>query len=140
MLVRPIILTTHDEAETRHLANKVVDVELPPLPDPLPEEQLHQQFEAMRPQILGALLTLLVDTFDTAPPFLPNRKTKNQKLEETVTEFLKTNQGAWTGTATALITHLGLSISPETITHALKQMTTIQLTHPQRKTTNARST
>jgi hypothetical protein len=81
-------------------------------------------------------LTLLVDTFDTPPPFLPNRKPKKQKIEEAVTELLKANGGAWTGTATALLTALVTQTSvssPEAIGRALKQMESIAITYPQRK-------
>src|SRR5262249_51240328 len=39
MIVRPIIMTTREEKETRHLSTKVVDVALPPIENPLPEAE-----------------------------------------------------------------------------------------------------
>jgi hypothetical protein len=84
MLVRPIILTTDDESQTQHLAAKVVDITLPDLDHLLNLELVHQELEALRPQILGALLTLLTDFIDNPPDCRPNRK-KDQKIEATVT-------------------------------------------------------
>ncbi len=71
--------------------------------------------------------------FRLSPPFLPNRKTRNQKIEQTVTAFLKTNEDAWTGTARALVATLGLSLSPEAMVAALDRMTTITFTRLKRK-------
>jgi hypothetical protein len=134
VLVRPIILATSEESETRHLTNKLVDVELPPIENPQPQDQIQEQFEQMRPQILGALLTLLVKTFNDRPPFLPNRRTKNQKIEQSVTDFLKKNGGAWQGTAAELCIHVAQTLicSPEAMGKAVNEMKSLIVTHPQR--------
>jgi hypothetical protein len=137
MLVRPIILTTNEEKETKHLADKIVDIELPPMENPLPPDQIQQQFEAMRSQILGALLTLLALNFNRPTPFLPNRKTKNQKIEKCVTDFLKTQGGSWQGTATDLANHVGRALagplSPKALSQALDEMESLIVTRPPRK-------
>ena len=135
MLVRPIILTTSEERETRHLAGKVVDVELPPIEAPRTPEQIQSEFEPMRPQILGALLTLLVQNFNTPPPNLPNRKTKKQKIEQAVTEFLKQSGGSWQGTVSDLVGQISAcpSLSSEALGRALNEMKSLIVTHLKRK-------
>ena len=40
MMVRPVILTTQNEKETRHLSHRVVDVHLPEVETRLPQEQI----------------------------------------------------------------------------------------------------
>ena len=143
MLVRPMILTTTEEKQTAHLSGKIVDVELPPVENPLSPEEIQQKFDALHPQILGALLTLLMLRFDTPPPFLPNRKSRNQKIEETVTDFLQANAdpetGAWTGTLGNLAKAMAAQnlikegeLSPETLGRLLDRLKSIVVTRLQR--------
>lgn len=119
MLVRPIILTTTNEKETKHLAHRVVDLELPPNDSPLTQQQVWRQFEEMRPAILGALLTLLSRDFDGARVLCPNRKTKSQKIAESVPEFVAEQGGTWTGTVTELQAALNFPVSTKALGHYL---------------------
>jgi hypothetical protein len=68
---------------------------------------------------MGALLTLLVNDFNTPIPFLPNRRTKNQKIEQSVTD---SDVGRPSG----------CPVSPEAMGKALPQMTSIIVSYPQR--------
>ena len=134
---RPIILTTDDETETKHLADKVIDVELPPIDDDIDPEELGRRLEEMRPKVFGALLSLQVKYFHKLPPVKPNRKTKKQKIERTVTEFLKEKGGSWEGTAGELAKQAFQGeLSPESVGRLITQMESIEVTPGKR--TNSR--
>jgi hypothetical protein len=115
MLVRPILLTTREPRETKHLAARLVDVEFQPLENPLSQSEILRQFEALHPELLGALLTLLASQFNHPEPVRPNRKEKNQKIEESVTCLLNQHDGHWKGTVTELIQATGLKISTKAL-------------------------
>ena len=127
MLVRPIILTTEDEKESKHLADRVVDVQLPPVDQPLSQEEIWQAFETERPQILGALLTLLSQDFHAKPAYFPNRKTKSQKIEESIPLLLAQNNGQWQGTVTDLVAALNLPITTQALGRYLNQTETLNV-------------
>jgi len=120
MLVRPILLTTREPHETKHLSSRLVDVEFQPLETPLPQPELLKEFEAIQPEVHGALLTLLARQFNDHKPCPPNRKEKNQKIEESVTALLNQQNGHWEGTVTRLIQATGLKISPKAVGQYLK--------------------
>ena len=115
MLVRPILLTTREPRETKHLTAKIVDVEFEPVTNPLPQSEILREFEALQPELLGALLTLLARQFEHPQPVRPNRKEKNQKIEESVTCLLNQHDGHWKGTVTELIQASGLKISTKAL-------------------------
>ena len=115
MLVRPILLTTREPRETKHLTAKIVDVEFEPVANPRTQAEILREFEALQPELLGALLTLLASQFGHPQPVRPNRKEKNQKIEESVTCLLNQQHGHWEGTATELIQATGLRISTKAL-------------------------
>jgi hypothetical protein len=121
MLVRPIILTTREERETRHLTSRLVDVEFPPLDAPRPQSEILAEFEALRPELLGAFLTLLSRQIDHPEPCPPNRKEKNQKIEQSVTALINQSDGTWKGTVTDLLQATGLKISRKAMGQFLKE-------------------
>ena len=120
MLVRPILLTTREPRETKHLAAKVVDVEFEPVTNPRTQAEILREFEALQPELLGALLTLLARQFEHPQPCRPNRKEKNQKIVESVTALLNQHDGYWVGTATELVQAASLPISPKAIGQFLR--------------------
>jgi len=120
-LVRPIILTTRKQTETRHLSGRIVDVEFPVVDNPVSQQELWEEFEKLRPEILGALLTLLSQTFDAKPANLCNRKTKRQKIEESIPLLIKEAAGRWQGTATDLKKALPFEVTPKALGQYLKE-------------------
>ena len=127
-LVRPIILTTRTTQETRHLSTRVVDVELPRVQTRLSQQEIWEEFEKLRPQILGALLTLLSQTFDAPPAHLPNRKTKRQKIEESIPLLIQKQGGGWQGTVTDLQQALNLPVTTHVLGRYLKKTEFFEVT------------
>jgi len=62
----------------------------------------------------------LASQFEHPQPVRPNRKEKNQKIEESVTALLNQQDGRWEGTATELVRAAGLPISPNAIGRYLR--------------------
>jgi hypothetical protein len=127
ILVRPLVLTTREEKETRHLSTRIVDVEFPPLEFPLPEEEILRQFDRMQPAILGALLSLLARDFDAPSPHLPNRKSKLEKIDVSVTAVVRENGGAWEGTVTELLHRTGLPTNTNALGRVLADLPSLTL-------------
>jgi hypothetical protein len=129
MLVRPIILTSRTREETRRLGTRVVDVELPFIANLLSQGEVWEEFEKVRPQILGALLTLLAQDFNAGPATqLPNRKTKWQKLEESIPYLIGNCGGTWVGTVTELQKALNFPIHVNPLGRYLKQTESLNVT------------
>src|ERR1043166_7465440 len=129
MLVRPVILTTQNEKETRHLSHRVVDVHLPEVETRLPQEQIWKEFEQLRPALLGALLTLLVRDFDQPRYLVPNRKTEKQKIEESVPAFVAEQGGEWSGSVTGLKAALPFDVSIQALGRYLKETEALEVIH-----------
>jgi len=129
MMVRPVILTTQNEKETRHLSHRVVDVHLPEVETRLPQEQIWKEFEHLRPALLGALLTLLVRDFDQPRYLLPNRKTEKQKIEESVPAFVAEQGGEWSGSVTGLKAALPFEVSIQALGRYLAETHALEVIH-----------
>jgi hypothetical protein len=134
-LVRPIILTTRKHMETRHLANRLVDVELAPVDSPISQQEIWEEFEKQRPQILGALLTLLSRDFDATPSHLPNRKTKRRKIEESIPSLVEQHGGTWSGTVTDLQQALNFPVTVNALGRYLEQTKSLHVTRKKNDTT-----
>ena len=130
MLVRPVILTTRMHLETKHLKTRVVDVELPRVQNCnlLSQQEIWEEFEKQRPQILAALLTLLSRDFDKPPVHLPNRKTKWQKIEESIPCLIEKQGGAWQGTVTDLQQSLNFPVSINALGRYLEETKSLEVT------------
>ena len=128
-MVRPMILTTQNEKETRHLSHRVVDVHLPEVETRLPQEQIWKEFEQLRPALLGALLTLLVRDFDQPRYLLPNRKTEKQKIEESVPAFVAEQGGEWSGSVTGLKAALPFEVSIQALGRYLAETHALEVIH-----------
>jgi hypothetical protein len=137
MVVRPIILTSCEEKHTKHLAGRIVDLELAPIPESELRDphELFKQLDALRPQLLAALLTLMSQNFDAPAPHLPSRRTKNQKIAQLVTAFLETQPNSkWKGTATELIAAANLPpIHPISLSLLLDDVETLDLHRDHKK-------
>ena len=85
--------------------------------------------EKVRPQILGALLTLLAQDFNAGPTTqLPNRKTKWQKLEESIPYLIGNCGGTWVGTVTELQKVLNFPIHVNPLGRYLKETESLNVT------------
>jgi hypothetical protein len=150
-LSRPIILTINEEGAADRLAHRVLPVDLPPLTNPLPPDELRAQFEALRPSLVAALLTLL----STALRRLPDTPcpqgarfpeaaqwaaaafegldlnelvcvTQPQNpLEAKLSSVITGAGGTWKGTATQLVaaldSHLSARAQPDETTYPSNQ-------------------
>ena len=56
---RPILLTTNDPTAADRLTARTLAIELPALASPIPQDDLRQRFESLRPSLVAALLSLL---------------------------------------------------------------------------------
>ncbi len=61
---RPLVLTTRSKDDTRDLAKHALHVELPPVENPISQQEIRQQFAGLQATILGAVLTLLSRNFN----------------------------------------------------------------------------
>jgi hypothetical protein len=154
-LSRPVVITTNEAGAVERLSSRVLTVELPALPNPLPQDELHRRFEAMRPALVGALCTLLSTALRRLPGMpLPEASrfpeaaqwaaaaldTIDEKELFCVTQsdlvnLIFESNGEWTGTASELKAALNSSLTPRALSQSLSEISGICVTKTRTKDT-----
>ena len=151
---RPIIITTNEEGAVDRLANRVLHVQLPALPNPLPQEELLKRFESQRQQIVEAILTTISTALSRLPEMplpqnarfpeaiqwacaaMPSLDEKNlvcvtkpkNKLEADLYKLTVDNGGEWKGTATELAKLLNSKLTARALSQKLNEIDAVCVT------------
>jgi energy-coupling factor transporter ATP-binding protein EcfA2 len=123
----PIILTTprmdvHDWQPRADLAARAIAVHLPAIENPRPPEELNEEFQKLRPVLLGALCKML--DRDAGRCRLPaeclfEASAVEDPLYKCVTAFMQTRE-EWSGCATDLFNEICVTASPRALSQRLR--------------------
>ncbi len=156
---RPIIITTNEPDAADRLSSRILPVELPELPDPLPNDELNRRFEEHRKSIVEGILLLLAVALRCLPgmPFPEKARfpeavqwataalvdvdqkelvcvtRAENKLQADLIKITTEGGGEWKGTATELVAALNLKLTARALSQKLAEIHPICVTKSRRK-------